>query len=130
MKKATQKIDSATITALAQKDYECYTKGEKSYKLLNWFKDELILCQIHKKNILVIEPRALAKVINLLGLIRERYLTKCDITILDSSEAQISFEFDLTTLNNAERRRLNSEYNLNLEELTTDEIDETYAHMI
>ena len=126
----SQKINTETIQALARKDYESFQKNEKSYKLLNWFKDELILCQIHKKNILVIEPKALARVVNLLSLIRERNLTKCDITILDSSEAQIKFDFDLTTLNNAERRRLNNEYDLNLEELTEEEVDETYAHMI
>lgn len=130
MTKSQQKINTETIQALAKKDYDCFQKGEKSYKLLNWFKDELILCQIHKKNILVIEPKALSRVVNLLGLIRERNLTKCDITILDSSEAQIKFDFDLTTLNNAERRRLNNEYDLNLEELTEEEVDETYAHMI
>lgn len=130
MKKSQQRIDTETIVALAKKDYECFQKKEKSYKLLNWFKDELILCQVYGKKTLIIEPKALARVINILGLIRGRNLNKCIIEIVDSTEALVNFDFDLSTLDNAERRRLNNEWKLGLEEVTEDEVDRTYDHMI
>ena len=127
----TQKINSDAITKLAQKDYASYSKGEKSYELLSWLRDELILCQYHKKQVILIEPRALSRVVSLLGYFREKgELTKCTVEILDSKEAQIKFEFDLTILKRVEVRRLNLEYNIHLEEPTEDKQDETYSHMI
>ena len=127
----TQKIETATVLGLAEKDYSAFQKGEKSFELWSWLKDEMILCQVYKKNVLLMEPKALARIINVLGSLRERYLTKLDIQIYDSKSAQITFDFDLMTLNNAERRRLNSSYaGLNLEELVEEEPDMTYAHMV
>lgn len=128
--KKVQQIKTETITKLAQKDYDAFTKKEKSYALYNWVKDELILCQIHKKNILSVEPKALARMINLLSLLRQRNLTKCNIVIQDSENAQIEFDFDLTTLSNAERIRLNSTYDLDLELQDEPIEEEIYDHMI
>ena len=123
-------LNSEAIIKLAQKDYAALAEGKKSYELLTWLKDELILRQIAKQNTLNIELKALTRIVNLLGFFRQDSLTKCDVSILDRALAQIKFEFDLCTLNNAERRRLNHTYNLTLEELTEDEEDETYAHMM
>lgn len=129
--KKVQEIKTETITKLAQKDYDAYANKQKSYKLLNWIKDEMILCQVFNKTTLQIEPKALARIINILALIRERNLTKCDITILDGTSAQIDFKFDLTTLTNAERIRLNTTYEgVDLELVDEPEDDEIYDHMV
>ena len=128
-KQQITKINSDTIIALANKDLNLYQKNEKSYLLLNWLKDELILLETEKKNTVQLSAKAFARSINILALLRERNLTKLTTEILDRNTIVINFKFDLTTLSNAERRRLNSEYDLNLEELTEDEIDETYAHL-
>ena len=128
--KKSQKIETKTILALAEKDYSAFKAEQKSYQLFNWLKDELILCQVHKINCLLIEPKALSRIINILAVLRERNLNSLEINILDRENAEVIFSMDMTTINNAERRRLNSEFNLQLEELTEDRKDETYAHMI
>lgn len=126
----TQNISTETITQLQAKDLEKYNKGEQSFLLYNWLKDELILCQYYKVNRLIIEPKALAKIVNSLSSIRQRNMTKCEIKIMDTKTAYIDFVFDLDTLTNAQRYNLNSQYELNLEMKTEPEPDLTYAHMI
>ena len=128
MTKKTKTINEKAIIELSKVDYDNFAKGKKSYKLISWVKDELILNQIDGIRTIVISPKALAKVINLLAFFREDGLTKCDISILDSTEAQINFEFDLTTLPNVERLRLNSTYNVDLELREEPDEDEIYSH--
>ena len=123
-------VNSETIIALAQKDLEKFQANEKSYRLINWLKDELILLEIHKKNTIQMNAKAFSRCINILALLRERNLNSLTCNIQDKDTVIITFSFDLTTLGNAERRRLNNEYDLNLEEITEDEIDETYAHFL
>lgn len=128
MTKRSKTINEKAIIELAKQDYDNFSKGKKSYKLISWVKDELILNQIDGVRTIVISPKALAKVINLLAFFREDGLTKCDISILDSTEAHIDFAFDLTTLSNAERLRLNGTYNVDLELRDEPDEDEIYAH--
>ena len=125
-------IQTEVIETLSRKDYEKFQKNENSYQLYSWLKDELILCSIFGYSKLSVEPKALARIINIFASLRERGLVvKLNMNIKDSKTAMVDFELDLTTLDNRERRRLNQEYSslgVNLEEMTEDEIDETYNH--
>ena len=115
---------------MAKKDLEKYENKEKSYELLNWLKEELILRQINGLNVFVITANAFTKCVRLLALFRENNLTELTLSILDRDTIEVKFNFDLTTLRNSEKRFLNSKFDLNLEIETENEIDQTYAHMI
>ena len=125
-----QRINDDAIIALAKKDLEKYENKEKSYELLNWLKEELILRQINGLNVFVITANAFTKCVRLLALFRENNLTELTLSILDRDTIEVKFNFDLTTLRNSEKRFLNSKFDLNLEIETENEIDQTYAHMI
>ena len=125
-----QRINDDAIIALAKKDLEKYENKEKSYELLNWLKEELILRQVNGLNAFVITANAFTKCVRLLALFRENNLTELNISILDRDTIEVKFNFDLTTLRNSEKRFLNSKFDLNLEIETEDEIDQTYSHMI
>ena len=125
-----QRINDDAIIALAKKDLEKYENKEKSYELLNWLKEELILRQVNGLNAFVITANAFTKCVRLLALFRENNLTELNISILDRDTIEVKFNFDLTTLRNSEKRFLNSKFDLNLEIETEDEIDRTYSHMI
>lgn len=125
--KTTKTINDIIIT-LANKDLEAYKKEEKSFELFNWLKDELILQEINNKHTIVVNAKALARIINILSAIREKNLNSLSITMDDKETCKVKFSFDLTTLSNGERRRINSLYGTSLEEMTEDEEDLTYDH--
>lgn len=130
MKKEIKVLNEKAIMEMANKDYDAYQKQQKSYVLLNWLKDELVLRQVAGEKKFGLTPKSLSRTINILSLLRERNLTALDIKVADRETCIVSFELDMTTINNAERRRLNSYYNLNLEDLDEGVSDETYAHEI
>lgn len=128
--KKVQEIDTKTIEALQKKDIANYQKGNTSFELSNWLRDEMILCQLAGVNTLLMDSRTLSRCISALASIRQRIGTMMSITVNDTKECLVSFEIDLTMLSNAQRERLNKEWNLNIELSTEPKEDLTYAHMI
>ena len=125
-----QRIDTTTIQALAKKDWDNYRRGNTSFELNNWLRDEMIMCQVAKTNTLLMDAKTLGRCTEALASIRQRIGTMMTIKINDTQECLVSFNLDLTLLTNGQRERLNREYDLNLEMVTEEEKDMTYAHMI
>lgn len=125
-----QTVSSETIAALSAKDWENYRKGNTSFELSNWLRDEMIICQTHKINTLLMDSKSLSRCASALAGIRQRIGTMMSIKINDTKECLVSFKLDLTLLTNGQRERLNREYDLNIELSTEEEKDMTYAHMI
>lgn len=130
MKKEIRKINEEVVIKLAKKDYDKLAKNEKSYELFSWLRDELIISETEKENVLLFTPKAFARIVNILARLRERNLDKCDVQILDRENIKLTFAFDLTTLTLYETRRVNQEYGLTIPEpkQEEDEDDEIFAH--
>lgn len=127
-KQTTRKIEENVILTLAQQDYAEFQKGQKSYKLYNWLKTELIISNEENENKLLFSVKSLGRIVNILGMLRERNLEKCDVQILDRETAELSFKFDTTTLSNAEIYMLNQQYGLTIPENEKVEQDVEFAH--
>ena len=119
-----------TILELAEKDLTALQSGTKSYELLNWLREEVILRKHFKKPLqFELEARSISKIIGTLSYLREKgLLTKCDISLLDTKAVKVKFDVDMLEVNNGERYRLNAKYNAGLEEIHEEKKDVTYAH--
>lgn len=113
-------LDEKTIFEAAQKDLDAYNKGEKSFEVMNYLKDELVINgydeQVHY---LKCSPKALNRIINPLSYLRQNLLSELIINILDTTTAVVKFKVDMTTVSNGYRRILNQRYDVNIEEITT-----------
>ena len=128
-KKVTE-IKANTIAESAKKDLDNYRKGNYSFELNNWLRDEMILNQVNGIHTLRMDTRTLGRCRQALASIRQRIGTMMTISVNDTKECLVSFDLDLTLLTNSQRERLNREYDLNIELSTEEIIDKTYEHMI
>ena len=126
-------IETEVIETLSKQDYEKFQQKENSYQLYSWVKDELILCQYFGYRGWNIAPKALARIVNIIASLREKnLLVMSDVRIKDTTTAELIFDVDFTTIDNRERRRLNTDYaklGVNFEELVEEKPDQTYDHM-
>lgn len=111
-------FNEKTIFEAAQKDLDAYNKGEKSFEVMNYLKDELVINgydeQVHY---LKCSPKALNRIINPLSYLRQTLLTELIINVCDTTKAIIKFKIDMSTVSNGYRRVLNQTYNLNIPEI-------------
>lgn len=113
-------LDEQTIIKSAQQDLDAYNKGEKSFEVMNYLKEELIINGYDEQtHYLKCSPKALNRIINPLSYLRQNLLSELVINILDTQTSVIKFKVDMSTVSNGYRRILNQNYGLNIEEITT-----------
>ena len=121
MTKTEQKLSPAqkmeqTILAMSNKDIASKARGENSYFLWNWMREELIGREIHKQQKFVLTAIGFSRVSYILASLRERgELAKLKVEILDTQTINIEAHFDLGVLDNRMRYILNAQYGWNLE---------------
>ena len=120
-------LDETKILDAVQKDLDAYNKGEKSFELMNYLKDELVITGYDEQDHYIkCSTKVFAKTVNALSYMRQTLLSDLVIKIFDTTSTVIKFRVDMNNVSNGYRRVLNQTYGLAIPEITAEyqEVDD------